>query len=135
MDPRLQHLICDFQLRVAEAVELLEASGIPRPASNLAWTLRNLGRRGVLVGGFTYFKHGCGCSVEGPLWGVDFRFGERGEINGFDACRLKGFALDRLEAYGFHSTREIERAVEEARRRGELRQTGGLLYVSSRVVH
>jgi hypothetical protein len=128
MDPRLSTLIGRYQRKVAEAVDMLEGAGIPRPASNAAWNACDVPGRGALPAGFAYYKHGFGCAVDGPAWSVDFDFGDQGQIDGFDAWRLYDFAHTRLLDYGFQSADEIERAMKAALDAGELRFSGYVLY-------
>src|SRR5262249_28130399 len=78
--------------------------------------------------GFDAYKHGFGCSVDGPEWGVDFDFGASGQIDGFDAWRLYDFARQRLSEYGFSSEKEIESAVRSAADAGDLEFSGYILY-------
>jgi hypothetical protein len=66
--------------------------------------------------------------VGGPTWGVDFDFGDEGQIDGFDAGRLCLFARKRLPDYGFDSEEDIWLAVKEAADAGELRFSGNILY-------
>jgi hypothetical protein len=128
MDRRLSKLILDYQRRVAEAVKMVEANGIPRPVSNTSWATSHDPGRMSLPGGFTFYKHGFGCSVDGPEWGIDFDFGADGQIDGFDAWRLFAFARRRLSEYGFTSAEEIESAVYLAADAGELEFSGYILY-------
>ena len=92
MDHRLAKLIADYIASVSEAVKLLESAGFERPKSNTEWACNEIPQIGVLPGGIKYFKHGYGCAVHLDSGGVDFDFGENGEINGFDIWRLSGFA-------------------------------------------
>lgn len=129
MDDRLLRLIRDYQSRVAESLILLERAGIRRPGSALEWVVDDVPQRGELGGGARYFKHGYGCAVQTPEWSVDFDFGEHdGRTDGFDAWRLKEFAGDRLSAYGFASTGEIDRAFDAAKASGELVHSGYILW-------
>lgn len=128
MDRRLSKLIKDYQRRVADAVAMLEAAGIPRPLSNMAWTESDDFGRVSLPNGFSAYKHGVGCSVDGPEWGVDFDFGASGQIDGFDAWRLHDFARRRLREYEFSSEKDIETAVRLAAEAGELAFSGYILY-------
>jgi hypothetical protein len=61
-----------------------------------------------------YFRHGYGCAVELHTGKVDFDFGEKGEIDGFDLWRLSRLADGRLASFGFGSEKELERAFDEA---------------------
>jgi hypothetical protein len=92
LDTALVKLIRDYQGKVSEAVEMIEAAGIPRPASTAEWVYNGIVQKGLLPNGFRYFKHGFGCAVAGPSWAVDFDFGDSGQIDGFNASRLFGFA-------------------------------------------
>lgn len=107
---------------------MLESAGIPRPVSNIAWAGNGVPGRGALASGFTYHKHGFGCAVNGPAWAVDFDFGDEGQMDGFDAWRLHRFARRRLPEYGFTSEKDIEAALNEAERSGELRFSGYILF-------
>src|SRR5579863_3535448 len=118
MDSRLAKLIADYQSRVSDAVAMLGEAGIPRPASNTEWAASDAPEQGSLTDGFTYHKHGFGCAVAGPSWGVDFDFGDKGEIDGFDIWRLCAFARERLSEYGFESDEEIELAVRRVAETG-----------------
>ena len=120
MNQRLDRLIADYHAKVSEAVAMLEAAGLPRPSSHIEWAFRPVPQSGDLPGGFSYFKHGVGCRVEGPEWTVDFDFGPRGEINGIDPHRLHRFSGSRLAEYGFSSAEEIEDAVGNALSIGDL---------------
>lgn len=128
MDSRLARLIIDYQAHVAEAVAMLEAEGFARPTSNVEWATRESPYRGILRTGFKYYKHGFGCSVDGPDWGVDFDFGEKGQIDGFDAWRLFAFARARLGTYGFASEKDIEGCVKAAAEADELEFSGYILF-------
>jgi hypothetical protein len=131
MDSRLPKLIGDFQRRVAEAVTMLEAAGVPRPASNMEWATNGVAGRGALANGFAFHKHGFGCAVRGPGWHVDFDFGAEGQIDGFDAWRLYDFAHEHLADYGFKSEEEIKVAIAAAVDAGELKSSGYILYYAT----
>ncbi|WP_349655489.1 hypothetical protein [Xanthomonas sp. 10-10] len=103
MNSNLVRLISDYQTAVREAVAVMRDSGIELPASNADWTANGIPQRGTLKGGIPYFKHGYGCSVRLLGGAVDFDFGERGEIDGFDVWLLASFAGPRLSEYGFAS--------------------------------
>jgi hypothetical protein len=127
MDPRLSKLIADYQVRVAEAVAVLEKAGYPRPSSDSAWAGADGPPLGELTPGYHFFKHGFGCAVHGPGWKLDFDFGECGQIDGFDPSRLKGFAAERLDVYELQSDEEIDDLFAEARDAGELVYSGYIL--------
>lgn len=128
MDPRLFKLVRDYQRAVARAVALLNAAGVPRPASNNAWALAQIPPEGDLAEGCHYHKHGYGCAVRAPSWHVDFDFGDTGQIDGFDLWRLQDFADARLAEYGFKSEEELEEAFGAAVAAGDLQYSGYILY-------
>ena len=131
MDARLATLIRDYQARVAEAVAMLEAAGIPRPASTGEWAVANVPERGCLPRGFRFCTNRVGCEVHGAEWMVDFVFGDEGRIDGFDSARLYEFARRRFSGYGFKSEKEFSEAVQRAVEAGELRTSErGLHYLS-----
>jgi hypothetical protein len=134
MDARLLKLIREYQRRVAEAVAMLAAIGIPRPSSNVQWASNDFEGRGPLPSGFTYRKHGFGCAVFGPDWGVDFDFGEAGQIDGFDPWRLFHFARKQLAEYGFESQQDITAAVELAVQVGDIVYSGNILYYVAKAI-
>lgn len=128
MDGRLASLITDYLHAVEAAVALLEAAGIPRPRSNVAWAVNGIPSAGELPGGLRYLKLGYGCSVQLPIGIVEFDFGPEGQTNGFDDWRLVVFAGDRLQARGFETEEELlacfRRHVEE----GEIFPSGFVLH-------
>jgi hypothetical protein len=128
MDHRLSKLITEYQQAVAEAVTMLEAAGLARPSSNMAWATSDIPWRGVLANGHTYYKHGYGCAVTGPNWTVDFDFGEHGQIDGVDSGRLRQFALNRASTQPGLSADELTRAFDDAIAAGELMFSGYILY-------
>ena len=128
MDSRLLSLINDYLEAVAKAVGLLSDAGIPRPASNTDWVGTQIPQTGLLPGGVKYFKHGYGVAVHLEDGAVDFDFGDEGQINGFDAWRLKGFSEERPGRYGFHSDEEIDRCFEAAKASGAFVYSGYILH-------
>jgi hypothetical protein len=128
MDNHLARLISDYQASVRAAVELMQQSGIPRPATNTDWAIADIPQRGELKGGIPYFKHGYGCAVRLPSGAVDFDFGEHGEIDGFDAWRLIGFAGSRLSEYGFAGEISFNECFKAAVAAGSLVYSGYILH-------
>ena len=128
MDSRLATLISDFQAAVRQAVELMAASGIERPASNTQWVDLEISQIGELNWQIRYYKHGYGCAVHLPRGLIDFDFGSNGEIDGFDAWRLIGFAGARLCEYGFSSEADVKKAFDAAAQSDDIRFSGYLLY-------
>lgn len=128
MNNNLARLISDYQASVRMAVQLMQKSGIRLPATNTDWTATDVPQRGELQGGITYFKHGYGCAVKLPAGTVDFDFGERGEIDGFDAWRLIGFAGSRLSEYGFASEALLNECFKAEVAAGSLVYSGYILH-------
>lgn len=128
MDARLARLIADYLEAVEAAVALLGASGIERPASNIAWAKHRLPSAGELPSGIPYLKHGYGCTVQLPEGTVEFDFGPRGEINGFDDWRLVVFAGERLGEYGFAGEEELTSVFRRHVALGELVHSGFVLH-------
>lgn len=128
MDDRLARLIADYQAAVRTAVALMRDSGVALPDSNMGWALNRMDHRGVLAGGIPYFKHGYGCAVTLPGGVVDFDFGEHGQIDGFDAWRLTGFAGPRLGEYGFADEAALKACFHAEVAAGSLVGSGYILY-------
>ncbi|AYN94211.1 hypothetical protein EAW52_09665 [Pseudomonas sp. LTJR-52] len=128
MNNNLARLISDYQASVRIAVQLMQKSGIQLPPTNTDWTAADISQRGELLGGITYFKHGYGCAVKLPAGTVDFDFGEHGEIDGFDAWRLIGFAGLRLSEYGFATEDSLNECFKAEVEAGSLVYSGYILY-------
>ena len=91
--------------------------------------MNNIEQIGELNGGFPYFKHGYGCKVRLPSGiAVDFDFGDRGQIDGFDAWRLVHFAGSRLISYGFASENALNECFDAEVAAGSLSFSGNILY-------
>lgn len=131
MNQKLARLIADYQASVREAVRLMQQSGIPLPATNNDWVGTDIPQRGALANGVPYFKHGYGCAVSLPGGAVDFDFGENGEIDGFDAWRLAGFAGARLPEYGFESEAALRACLNAEVAAGSLVYSGYILHYIS----
>lgn len=127
MDKRLHTLISDYITSVATAVQLLAESGFELPNSNSEWACNGAKRVGVLKDGTKYVKHGYGCRVDLPNETVDFDFGEKGEIDGFDAWRLSTFADSRLQQYGFSGEEDLNAVFKFAVQSGSLIYSGYIL--------
>ncbi len=128
MNPGLARIIADYQRAVRQAVALLEQSAITRPASNHEWAFLDIPHRGTLKEGVRYFKHGYGCAVHLSEGTVDFDFGAKGEIDGFDVWRLAGFAEARLPDYGFADEDALKACFNQEVEAGSLHYSGYILY-------
>jgi hypothetical protein len=129
MDTKLQRLVSDYQTVVSRRFTQLRTElGFAAPESNVAWACNRIEQRGRLSDGAQYFKHGYGCAIKGATDSVDFDFGDNGEIDGFDASRLWGFAVASKKDYGFASEKEIAAAITRSAAEGALRSSGYMLY-------
>ena len=128
MNPHLAHLVSDYQASIRTAVELMQQSAIPLPASNTDWVGTDIPDQGELAGGIRYFKHGYGCAVRLPTGVVDFDFGERGEIDGITLSRLTSFAGARLPEYGFANEEQLKQCFDHEVAAGSLVYSGYILY-------
>ncbi len=128
MNNNLARLISDYQGAVREAVAAIRDSSIGLPATSADWAANGIPQRGTLKNGIPYFKHGYGCSVSLPSGAVDFDFGERGEIDGFDAWRLASFAGPRLPEYGFASEAALNDCFKAELAAGSLVYSGYILH-------
>lgn len=135
MDTRLLRLIRDYQTAVKAAVTMLEAVGIPRPASTTEWVGYDVPGSGPLPDGGKYNIHGYGCAVNAPTVRVDFDFGADGQIDGFDWSRLFWFAGNKLaRRYGIADESELRTMFDDACNAGDLTDSGYILwYVSDAV--
>lgn len=120
MNKQLADLIRDYQSKVHEALVLMQRSGIRMPGSSWQWLKTGIPQKGLLDGDIEYIKHGVGCTVYLADGKVDFDFGKRGEIKGFDIWRLSIFANERSSTYGFESQDDLERLFETAVSDGDL---------------
>jgi hypothetical protein len=129
MDMKLQRLVSDYQTVVSRRFRQLRTElGFAAPESDVAWACNDLEQTGRLSDGARYFIHGYGCAITGATDSVDFDFGENGEIDGFAASSLWGFALASKKDYGFASAEEIAAAITRSAAEGELRFSGYILY-------
>ncbi len=128
MNTQLANLIADYLSSVRVAVDLMQRSGIPRPATNTDWAMADIAQTGELDGGIRYFKHGYGCAVHLPTGHVNFDFGMQGEIDGFDSWRLSGFAGSELAKYGFTDEDALNEFFNAEVAAGSLVYSGYILY-------
>src|SRR5258708_36226080 len=122
MDERLEHLSRAFQGRVAEAVVLLRSAAIPLPTSTNDWVMTRIPGSGRLGATASYRKHGYGCCVTFPDGEVDFDFGDRAQIDGFDAWRLWRVASDPLSDFAFVSKGEVASIFQAPARAAQRRR-------------
>jgi hypothetical protein len=128
MNKRLAQLISDYQISVSTALRLLQKSGIVLPISGRDWAEADIPACGELEGGIAYYKHGYGCAVSLPAGEIDFDFGDRGEIDGFDLWRLNLFAGSKFTEYGFDTKAALEESFNAAVKTGSLVYSGYSLY-------
>ena len=129
MHPDLQKLVADFVATVAQRfAQLQREAGVVAPTSSTAWATNGL-KKGTLSDGAIYSKHGVGCLIEAPERGVDFDFGDHGEIDGFDAWRLLQFAEISNGRHAFGEEKKIQTLLDSALTAGEIEKRGSLYYL------
>ncbi len=129
MQPELQSLIGDFVATVAQRFAQLQREvGVATPTSSTAWATNGL-KKGTLSDGAIYSKHGVGCLIEASEKGVDFDFGDCGEIDGFDAWRLLQFAEISNGQHAATDKKKIQALLDSALAAGEIEKRGSLYYL------
>jgi hypothetical protein len=128
MDNRLAQLISDYQESVRAALQLIDESGIPVPPTSGDWAATDIPSFGELKGGIPYWKHGIGCKVSFPTGTVDFDFGEKGEVDGFDLWRLSQFFKSSKKDYGLCTEDALKMSFDAAVNEGSLNYWGSELY-------
>lgn len=128
MDNRLAQLISDYQECVRAALQLIDESGIPVPPTSGDWAATDIPSFGELKGGIPYWKHGIGCKVSFPTGAVDFDFGEKGEVDGFDLWRLSQFFKCSKKDYGLCTEEALKMSFDAAVNEGSLNYWGSDLY-------
>lgn len=129
MHPDFQSLIADFLATVARRFAQLQREvGVAAPASRIAWATNGL-KKGTLSDGAIYSKHGVGCLIESKKDGVDFDFGDHGEIDGFDAWRLLQFAESSNGRHAVAENAQIQSILDSAVSAGEIEKRGSLYYL------
>ncbi|EMN5134083.1 hypothetical protein RVV79_007283 [Burkholderia contaminans] len=123
MSNLFQRLICEYQKAILEALVIMQRSGIQMPNSSYDWVYMEIPMSGELRGGGHYWKHGVGCEVGLPDGAVDFDFGDKGEVGGFDAWRLAKFAGKNLNDYGFDTANALVKYVDFLISKGVLVQS------------
>ncbi|MHC0735320.1 DUF6896 domain-containing protein [Klebsiella pneumoniae] len=135
MNNNLYRLIVDFQDNVQVALKLMYRSGIKMPSSCYEWIESDIPNFGELDGGVKYYKHGAGCRVDLNSGSVDFDFGGRGEVGGFNSWWLTNFAGENLIDYGFRNFDDVSDHLKKALDDGELIFPDHDLYYFANVPH
>ena len=129
MHREFQSLIADFLATVARRFAQLQREvGVAVPASSTGWATNGL-KKGMLSDGAIYSKHGLGCLIESQEDGVDFVFGDHGEIDGFDAWRLLQFAEISKGRHAVGDETKIQSLLDAAVIAGEIEKRGSLYYL------
>jgi hypothetical protein len=108
--------------------QLLREEGVAAPESSTAWATNGL-KKGTLSDGAVYSKHGVGCLIEASEGGVDFDFGDHGEIDGFDAWKLLQFAEISKGRHAVVEKKKIQALLDSAMTAGEIEKRGSLYYL------
>jgi hypothetical protein len=128
MNENLYRLIIDFQSNVQSALKSMYRSGIQMPSSCYEWLEYHIPILGELEDGRKYYKHGYGCRVYLNSKGVDFDFGEQGEVGGFNSWWLTEFAGSNLSSYGFRNYEEVNEQLKSALDNGLIAPLNNNLY-------
>ena len=129
MNQELQNIIIQYQEAVANLFPRVASYlNIQLPISNVDWTGINTEQRGETPDGVKYFIHGYGISMNDGNLKIDFDLGDKGQINGFDAWRFSDFVEKNSIKTSFKDDKEIERAIKQAEKDGELKYSGYILY-------
>jgi len=130
MTPEFRRLIEDYIATVAKRfAQLQRYVGVALPSSNVAWAANGMEKKGTLSDGASYLKHGYGCLIESKAEGVDFDFGDQGEIDGFDACRLAEFVGAAPSRFSISEERMMKPLLDAALTSGEIVKRGRLYYM------
>lgn len=98
------------------------------PSSCYEWLKYHIPISGELEDGRKYYKHGYGCRVYLNSKGVDFDFGEQGEVGGFNSWGLTEFAGSNLSSYGFRNYEEVNEHLKSALDNGQIAPLNNNLY-------
>jgi len=114
MNTEFLKIITDFQVKVEEANELLKKYLDIEEPHNWGPPIEQVG---ILGGKYKYFFHGVGCKVHISKKDIiNFDYGTKGRIDGFDEWRLCGFISTRKMNYPNvqeHDIKEwFQRAIE-----------------------
>lgn len=132
MNSELYRLVSDYQSSVREAIILLRRAGIRMPLSDMEWINDKIPPEGELGGGVRYRKSSGGCMVTLAAGEVDFDFGQKGDVSGFDFWKLTLYWQKRSNYYNFLTEDELRSCVDEALVSGVLRKDHlGFFYVAN----
>jgi hypothetical protein len=100
MDIKLRQLIEDYLRFAREACRIIsEQADTPDILTAVNGGCLPCEGRFIGYGGGTYFIHGSGCEVYAAELEIDFDFGPKGQIPGFDLWKLYDFARSHADAY------------------------------------
>jgi len=130
MNAALRILIEDFVTTTAKRFAQLQRElAVSAPTSRIDWATNAMKKKGTLSDGATFSKHGAGVRIVGKSDTIDFDFGDRGEIDGFDAWRLSEFVRGSPTKHSLSTPREIQGALDSALAAGEIEKRGSLYYL------
>ena len=127
-DQEIRELIDAYRARVFEVTDQLgEHFGVPGQELLAAWNRGDVPGGGEALG-YKYNFHGVGLAVRTTTRVVDFDWGPNGELGGFDASRLAGFAMTnkpfRKRVQGRDPQEEIQDALERLQQAGQIEKRG-----------
>ena len=135
MNKDLKNIIDKFNQAQLRAVEILENEfECERPSSTLDFITRCIPiirSKEYSNGGYKIRPHGFGMeiNIDGTI--IDFDFGEKGEINGFDAWRLYHFVKSNNIKTSLNAENKIEAAIESSLLEGKIIKSQGPNYYSN----
>jgi hypothetical protein len=128
MKTEFDHMISDYISLISERMSrFCVETGFVMPKSPIDWAT-NGPKKTVLSDGTTYSKHGYGCLIALKSGEVDFDFGDKGEIDGFDAYRLSAFTESFPSRYSIKSEREMQSILEAELKSGAIEKRGRLYF-------
>ena len=129
---RFIQLIHEYQARVVEAVQLFDKyKGLEQPQHPLDWQASGIPQSGYLDPDdkIDYFLHGYGCCVHLPSGRIDWDFGDKGQLDGFDLWRLHEFAEKGTDNFPeFRDEETLKSVFVEAKSKGLIYKSEYILY-------
>ena len=128
MNSDFDHMISDYISLISERMSrFCIETGFVLPNSSVEW-VSNGPKKTVLSDGTIYSKHGYGCLITLKSGEIDFDFGDQGEIDGFDACRLSAFTESSHSRYSAKSEKEMQSILDAKLEAGVIERRGRLYY-------
>ena len=132
MEPEFVKLVRAYIRKSQELLpKVLADMGIEHPASNSAWVHCDAPWQGTTKSGVRFDKHGYGILLRYDGGEIDVDFGPNGEINGFDAWRLSGFAKVNDLSEPYSDDKVCHEQILQGCSSGEIEKRGNLYFFVS----